>query len=81
MAELSKAELAALTLTADLWNSLSALGDHHPSDMAEHQRSIHDIQARVMARLARRVHPAFFTAPAAGVGVPFAAQPSEGSDA
>ena len=57
---LTDAEMAVLLLTAQLWNALCALGDHHPSDMEEHQRDIHDVQSRVMARLARRRHPEFF---------------------
>ena len=54
-------ELLVLRLTAELYNAIHALGDHHPSDMDELARDIHSIQARVMARLARRVHPEVFS--------------------
>lgn len=60
---LSQAELGVLALTANLWNELHALGEHLPFDLAEHLRDIHDIQQRVMARLARRAHPSFFRQP------------------
>ena len=53
-------EMAVLELTASLWNALCELGDHHPSDMAEHERDVHSIQNRVMARVARRANPDFF---------------------
>ena len=53
-------EKIVIQLTAELWNAIASLGNHHLSDMKEHERDIHDIQSRVMARLARRVHPEIF---------------------
>lgn len=53
-------ELRIIDMTADLWNAFLDLGDHHPSDRDEMARDIHDIQQRIMARLARRLHPKKF---------------------
>lgn len=53
-------ERTALSLAAALWNVLIEMGEHSESDMQEHQRDIHDIQHRVMARVARRLNPDFF---------------------
>lgn len=61
MAGLTLQERQVLDLTAELWNAFAALPDKHPSDAAEMQRDIHDIQNRIMARAARRNEPEFFT--------------------
>ena len=53
-------EMAVLKLTASLWNVLVRLPDPHPSDAREYSLAVHAIQEKVMARLARRVHPEFF---------------------
>jgi hypothetical protein len=57
---LTAAEVEVLHLSADLFNAIHALGDHHPSDMEELTRDIHNIQNRVMARVAARSLPGFF---------------------
>ena len=53
-------EKRVLELTALLWNAFIALPDRHPADAEEMQRDIHNIQHRVMARVAVRAHPEFF---------------------
>lgn len=60
--KLTDEELRVLELSAQLYNAIFALGDHHPSDMDELAIDIHRIQNRVMARLAVRAHPNFFVA-------------------
>ena len=59
-AGLTQAERGIINLTAELWNATSALPDQHPCDLNELQRDIHNIQNRIMARLARRAHPEVF---------------------
>ncbi|MBC7907039.1 MAG: hypothetical protein H7Y60_09880 [Rhodospirillaceae bacterium] len=61
MTALTTKEQRAIELTAQLWNVLVELGGHHPADMAETARDIHNIQNRVMARVACRAHPDLFT--------------------
>lgn len=51
---LTEQEKAVLTMTAELWNELVKLPAPHGFDGAEHMRDIHDIQNRIMARVARR---------------------------
>lgn len=60
MNELTKEEFEILELTAELYNKICALPDKHPSVVEETALDIHRIQHRVMARLARRIHPEFF---------------------
>jgi hypothetical protein len=43
-------EQKVLDLTARLWNEILKLPVIHPSDRAEYQRDIHDIQNRIAAR-------------------------------
>lgn len=50
-------EKRILALTAELWNALVALPAPHGFDNAEHMRDIHDIQNRLLARVARRTNP------------------------
>lgn len=57
---LTDAEQAVMAATADLFNAFVALGDHHPADIEEMTRDIHDIQHRIMARLTRRAYPRAF---------------------
>jgi len=56
----TEAELRILALTAQLWNAFLELPDRHPCDAEELQRDIHNIQHRVMARLAVRMTPGVF---------------------
>lgn len=58
---LTEQEKEILSKTADIWNSFLELPDFHPSDRQEMARDIHNIQNRIMARLAQRVHRDFFT--------------------
>lgn len=53
-------EKAVIEMTAALFNAIHALGDHHPCDMGEYTRDVHNIQNRVMARVAARAHPEVF---------------------
>jgi hypothetical protein len=53
--------MKVLDLTAQLWNAFLDLPDRHPSDAEEMAHDIHNIQHRVMARLAVRTHPELFT--------------------
>lgn len=57
---LTEAELRVIDMTAELWNAFLDLGDNQFSDREEMARDIHDIQQRIMARLARRLHPEKF---------------------
>lgn len=57
---LTPAEQNCINISAALWNAASQLPDQHPRDLSELQRDIHDIQNRVMARLARRRYPEVF---------------------
>jgi hypothetical protein len=56
----TEAERALLDLTVQLWNAFLALPDRHPADAEEMQRDIHNIQHRVMARVAVRENPEYF---------------------
>jgi len=51
---LTDQEKAILGMTAELWNALIELPAPHGHDNAEHMRDIHDIQNRILARVARR---------------------------
>ncbi|GEM_PF-5709516 len=51
---LTTAETDVLDMSSELWNAIVHLSDHHPADLAETARDIHNIQNRVMARVARR---------------------------
>lgn len=55
-------EQALLELTAQIWNGFARLGDKHPSDLEELHRDLHNIQNRIMARVASRANPELFTA-------------------
>lgn len=57
---MTEAERALLVKMAGAWNDFLALGDHHPSDIEEFRVSLHRLQEKVMARVARREHPEFF---------------------
>lgn len=50
MTSLTDAELDILNQTVQLWNSYVALPYHHPSELKEMERDIHDIQNRLCAR-------------------------------
>lgn len=58
---LTKQEKDILVMTAKLWNALLELPDQHPTANAENMRDIHDIQNRLMARVAKRAEPELFT--------------------
>jgi len=47
-------------MTADLWNAIADLGGLHRCDLEETARDIHNIQNRIMARVAKRAHPDVF---------------------
>ncbi|MNG19166.1 hypothetical protein D3C84_1032980 [compost metagenome] len=51
---LTQQEKRILALTAELWNALIRLPDRGHSDNSEDERDIHDIQNRLLARVARR---------------------------
>lgn len=53
-------EKRIFTLSAELWNALIALPKMHPCDNAEHMRDIHNIQNRLLARVAQRANPEEF---------------------
>lgn len=55
-------ERATLERLADAWNAFCALPIYHPSDADEFMRAIHAAQHIIMARVAVRAEPAFFTA-------------------
>lgn len=57
---MTEEEKRVLALTAELWNALIALPAPHGHDNAEHMRDIHDIQNRLMARVARRTNRELF---------------------
>lgn len=57
---LTEQEKIVLATTASLWNQLNALPPPHRHDREEHMRDIHNIQNRIMARLAVRSHPEIF---------------------
>ncbi len=50
-------EKRVLSLTADLWNSFLLLPKQHPSDASEFQLAIHQLQALIALRVARRANP------------------------
>jgi len=54
-------EKRIFALTAELWNALIALPAPHRFDNAEHMRDIHDIQNRLLARVAQRTNPEQFS--------------------
>lgn len=59
--KLSPEELRVLEISVQRWNEFLALDDHRRgSDKEEMAREIHNIQYRVMARIARREHPDIF---------------------
>lgn len=53
-------EKKLIWLTAELWNEFLSLPDRHPSDAQEMERDIHNIQNRIMARVAVRSNPDIF---------------------
>lgn len=58
---MSDNERALLAITARLWNLWCLLDARHPSDDEEMMRDVHSIQNRIMARVAKRADPDFFT--------------------
>ena len=58
--ELTGDELALLEMSGDWYNAFINLPDRHPADTNEVAHAIHALQAIVMARLAKRVHPGRF---------------------
>lgn len=58
---MTEEEKRILALTAELWNALIALPAPHGFDGQEHMRDIHDIQNRLLARVARRTNPELLT--------------------
>lgn len=50
MRELTEQEKKVINLTVDLWNEVLKLPTIHPELGPEIARSVHDIQARIMAR-------------------------------
>ena len=58
---MTEEEKRILALTAELWNALIALPAPHGFDGPEHMRDIHDIQNRLLARVARRTNPELLT--------------------
>ena len=55
-------EQKVLDLTVELWNAFLDLPDQHPHDAPETMRDLHNIQNRLMARVAVRAHPERFVA-------------------
>lgn len=53
-------EKRVLELTAQLWNAWIMLPGSHPFDAAETEHDIHNIQNRIMARVAVRTNPLLF---------------------
>lgn len=53
---LTEQEKEILDMTAKLWNAMLALPDKHPHESEEHMRDIHNIQNRVLARVAKRTN-------------------------
>lgn len=51
---LTAGEREALNLTTSLWAALIDLPIEHAEDVGDFRRMIHDIQARILARPARR---------------------------
>lgn len=61
--KMTASEMDLINRTADLYKALEELEwktPGHPEDLAEHARDIHNIQNRIMARVARRLHPETF---------------------
>lgn len=58
--QITPEERAVLDLSAQLWNALLELPGTHPQEIAEHVADVHNIQNRVMARVARRCNPDYF---------------------
>lgn len=54
---LTSAEKQVLHLSADLWNAFVKLPKEHPSDVPEFQAALHELQALIALRVARRVNP------------------------
>lgn len=54
---LTTAEREVLRLSADLWNAFVKLPKEHPSDIPEFQAALHELQALIALRVARRVNP------------------------
>lgn len=54
---LTNEEKEILKITADLWNKLNALPDKHPCDGEENCRDLHNLQNRLLARVAKRTDP------------------------
>lgn len=54
---MTEEEKRALALTGELWNAMLALPDKHPHESEEHMRDIHNIQNRLLARVAKRTNP------------------------
>jgi hypothetical protein len=51
---LTVAERAVLSLSGEVFSLFKELGDHHPADVEETARDIHNIQNRIMARVVMR---------------------------
>ncbi len=57
---LTDQEKQLISMTAEIWNKFCELPVIHPNDAAEMGRDLHDIQHRIMARAAARLHPDLF---------------------
>jgi hypothetical protein len=58
---MTTAEREILLDLANVYNKLAALPDKHPADMNEAVFFVHGLQRIIMARIARRAYPDFFT--------------------
>ncbi|GAA0347717.1 hypothetical protein GCM10008931_43760 [Oceanobacillus oncorhynchi subsp. oncorhynchi] len=57
MSNVEETENTILDKTAEIWNTFLELEQTHPSDIDELAISIHNIQALIAVRIARRVRP------------------------
>lgn len=57
MSNVEEVENTILDRTAEIWNMFLELEQTHPSDINELGLAIHNIQALIAVRIARRVRP------------------------
>lgn len=60
MKGLTPDEVAIIDALGEVANQISKLPVQHPLDLPETVRDIHDLQNRIMARVAVRAHPRLF---------------------
>ena len=56
-AALTESEIAVLELLAEATNAFASLPEHHPTDLREWAHEVHQLQYRVLKRVAVRMHP------------------------